>query len=195
LMTNNAFYTLVSTYITVDFKKSGNSKVLSICLLQPSKFLQRWQCYPWPLDCIQEPILRSWVTTLSLWKFTSPWVAQSVFSQKYFLLLCKNALAYYNSGVIVANSKVVGLALGKIWNLDLAVRPEELLSAPLRTMKLAPVTETKGQKVRGPFLTSPLGANFDPRGEVVPQGWICPLGVKLSPAGEILCLPLHYYKQ
>jgi hypothetical protein len=23
---------------------------------------------------------------------------------------------------------------------------------------------------RGPFLTSPLGANFDPRGEIVPQG-------------------------
>jgi hypothetical protein len=25
-------------------------------------------------------------------------------------------------------------------------------------------------QIRGPFLTSPLGANFDPRGEVVPQG-------------------------
>jgi hypothetical protein len=24
--------------------------------------------------------------------------------------------------------------------------------------------------IRGPFLTSPLGLNFDPRGEVVPQG-------------------------
>jgi hypothetical protein len=28
------------------------------------------------------------------------------------------------------------------------------------------ITETN----RGPFLTSPLGANFDPRGKVVPQG-------------------------
>jgi hypothetical protein len=26
------------------------------------------------------------------------------------------------------------------------------------------------QNGRGPFLTSPLGANFHPRGEVVPQG-------------------------
>jgi hypothetical protein len=25
--------------------------------------------------------------------------------------------------------------------------------------------------------------NFDPRGEVVPQGELCPLGVKLSPGG------------
>jgi hypothetical protein len=39
---------------------------------------------------------------------------------------------------------------------------------------------------RGPFLTSPLGAHFDPKGEVVPQGWILspgwsyPLGVKFS---------------
>jgi hypothetical protein len=33
---------------------------------------------------------------------------------------------------------------------------------------------------RGPFLTSPLGANFLPRGEVVPQGWI------LSPGGEVI---------
>jgi hypothetical protein len=39
------------------------------------------------------------------------------------------------------------------------------------------------------FLTSPLGANFDPRGEDVPQCWI------LSPGGEILSLPLHSSKQ
>jgi hypothetical protein len=44
-------------------------------------------------------------------------------------------------------------------------------------------------KRRGPFLTSPLGLNLTPRGE------LCPLGVKLSPGGEILCLPLHYSKQ
>jgi hypothetical protein len=43
----------------------------------------------------------------------------------------------------------------------------------------------------GPFLTSPLGANFDPQGWICPQGRICPLGVKLSPGGEILCSPLH----
>jgi hypothetical protein len=41
----------------------------------------------------------------------------------------------------------------------------------------------------GPFLTSPLGANFNP------QGWICPLGVKLPPGGDILCSPLHSSKQ
>jgi hypothetical protein len=28
-----------------------------------------------------------------------------------------------------------------------------------------------------------------------PQGWSCPLGVKLSPGGEILCLPLHSSKK
>jgi hypothetical protein len=32
----------------------------------------------------------------------------------------------------------------------------------------------------GPFLTSPLGDKFDPRGEVVPQGW------NLSPGGEVI---------
>jgi hypothetical protein len=48
---------------------------------------------------------------------------------------------------------------------------------------------------RGPFLTSPLGANFDPQGRSCPQGRICPLGVKLSPGGEILCSPLHSSKR
>jgi hypothetical protein len=42
---------------------------------------------------------------------------------------------------------------------------------------------------RGPFLTSPLGANFDPRGE------FCPLGVKFSVRPSIFlnsreCSPL-----
>jgi hypothetical protein len=32
----------------------------------------------------------------------------------------------------------------------------------------------------GPFLTSPLGANFDR------QGLLCPLGMKLSPRGEVI---------
>jgi hypothetical protein len=35
----------------------------------------------------------------------------------------------------------------------------------------------------GPFLTSPLGANFDPRGKVVPQGWISSPGGKFTPWG------------
>jgi hypothetical protein len=34
--------------------------------------------------------------------------------------------------------------------------------------------------VRGPFFTSPLGANIDPR------GWSCSKGVKLSPRGEVV---------
>jgi hypothetical protein len=43
-------------------------------------------------------------------------------------------------------------------------------------------TETvKFRVTRGPFLTSPLGANFDPRVEVVPQWLILSLVVKLSP--------------
>jgi hypothetical protein len=44
---------------------------------------------------------------------------------------------------------------------------------------------------RGSFLTSSLWANFDPRGEVVPQGWILSPGGEVIPWGEILCLPLH----
>jgi hypothetical protein len=40
-----------------------------------------------------------------------------------------------------------------------------------------------------PFLTSPLGANFDPRGEVVPQE------STLSPWGEIMCSSFHSSKQ
>jgi hypothetical protein len=35
-------------------------------------------------------------------------------------------------------------------------------------------------KFRGPFLTSPLGANF------VPQGLSCPPWVNLSPRGEVI---------
>jgi hypothetical protein len=33
-------------------------------------------------------------------------------------------------------------------------------------------TTTTCDSSRRPFLTSPLGANFDPRGKVCPQGWI-----------------------
>jgi hypothetical protein len=43
------------------------------------------------------------------------------------------------------------------------------------------------RKAWGPFLTSPLGDNFHPKGEVVPQGWILSSGVKLFPGGEIFC--------
>jgi hypothetical protein len=37
--------------------------------------------------------------------------------------------------------------------------------------------------------------NFTPRGKFDHRGKLCPLGVKLSPGGEILCLPLHSSKQ
>jgi hypothetical protein len=37
-----------------------------------------------------------------------------------------------------------------------------------------------GETPRGPFLTSPLGANFDP------QGQSCPSGMSLSPRGEVI---------
>jgi hypothetical protein len=56
---------------------------------------------------------------------------------------------------------------------------------------LTPISSMAGgDDSRGPFLTSPLGANFDPKGEVVPR-----MGVKLAPGGEILCSPLHSSKQ
>jgi hypothetical protein len=41
----------------------------------------------------------------------------------------------------------------------------------------------------GQFLISPLGANWDPRGE------LCPLGVKLGPGVKTLCSPFHSSKQ
>jgi hypothetical protein len=47
-------------------------------------------------------------------------------------------------------------------------------------------------KSSGPFLTSPLGANFDPRGDVVPQGRCCPPGAMLSPRGEICSLGMKF---
>jgi hypothetical protein len=41
-----------------------------------------------------------------------------------------------------------------------------------------------------------LGANFDPQGRSCPPGSnFCPLGVKLSPGGEIPCSPLQSSKQ
>jgi hypothetical protein len=48
---------------------------------------------------------------------------------------------------------------------------------------------------RDPFLTLPLGAKFDPRAMLCNRGEFCPLGVKLSSGGEILCSPLHSSKQ
>jgi hypothetical protein len=60
---------------------------------------------------------------------------------------------------------------------------------------------TKRAVSRGPFVTSPLGINLTPRGEVVPGvnfyslGWIFPLGVKFSVCPSVLliskeCSPL-----
>jgi hypothetical protein len=46
---------------------------------------------------------------------------------------------------------------------------------------------------RGQFLTSPLGVNFDPRGEFVPQGWICPPGVNFVPWGWSYPLGVKFY--
>jgi hypothetical protein len=67
----------------------------------------------------------------------------------------------------------------------------------LRNTGAAALSEKKLERsrVHGPFLTSPLGANFDPRGGVVPWGWCYPLGVKSSVHPSILlnsreCSPL-----
>jgi hypothetical protein len=46
-------------------------------------------------------------------------------------------------------------------------------------------------KARDPFVTSTLGANFDPQGRSCPLG----TGVKLSLVDEILCPPLRSFKQ
>jgi hypothetical protein len=54
-----------------------------------------------------EPILRSRVTTPQI--ITTP---SAFWRQKYFPLLCKNTLAFYNGGVVAVNSEVVGLAFG-----------------------------------------------------------------------------------
>jgi hypothetical protein len=56
-----------------------------------------------------EPILRSWVATPALWKFTAPRAAKRVLKTKNFLLLWRNALAYYS---VVVKSEDVGLDLG-----------------------------------------------------------------------------------
>jgi hypothetical protein len=69
---------------------------------------------------------------------------------------------------------------------------------------VAPVTEefafrwwrSSQHNAWGPFLTSPLGANFDPQGRSCPQGVnLYPRGAKLSPGGEIICSPLNSSKQ
>jgi hypothetical protein len=44
---------------------------------------------------------------------------------------------------------------------------------------------------RGPFLTSPLVANFDPQGRSCPGSELCLLGVKLSRGDEINCSPIE----
>jgi hypothetical protein len=44
-----------------------------------------------------------------------------------------------------------------------------LLLPQVRTAVLSALLNFLYTVGRGPFLTSPLGANFDPRGEVVPQ--------------------------
>jgi hypothetical protein len=51
------------------------------------------------------------------------------------------------------------------------------------------LTTQKNIDPRGPFLTLLIETNFNPRGEVIPRDKLFPLGVKLSPRGEIFCSP------
>jgi hypothetical protein len=58
------------------------------------------------------------------------------------------------------------------------------------------ITHTVPLKTLRPTLNfTPRGKLWPPRGEVVLQVWICPLGAKLSSGGEILCSHLHSSKQ
>jgi hypothetical protein len=43
-------------------------------------------------------------------------------------------------------------------------------SNPENTHAIQRIEKNFNKKTRGPLLTLPLGANFDPRGEVIPQG-------------------------
>jgi hypothetical protein len=64
--------------------------------------------------------------------------------------------------------------IGSWWNVSFNINIVNRFCKPFQSLS------TLMAYVRGPFLTSPLGANFDP------QGQSCPPGVSLSPRGEVI---------
>jgi hypothetical protein len=71
------------------------------------------------------------------------------------------------------------------WDLDLrnGVSKVAGINVKLKYVFWILLSQNESLKNRGPFLTSPIGANIDPRGEFVPQKWI------LSPGAGSEAIP------
>jgi hypothetical protein len=81
-------------------------------------------------------------------------------------------------------SALLGAALGTL----------EVATGTLGIDAIAKVPLKKRNVQRQVFVFQRAILNFALWGELDPRGEFCPLGVKLSPGGEILCSPLHSSK-
>jgi hypothetical protein len=88
----------------------------SLCYSIRCKFSLSGRCSSWSHDPLQEPILRPRVTTPALQNIYNASAVKkqrrelpsAFWKQNYFLRLCKNALVYFNAGVVVVYSEVDG---------------------------------------------------------------------------------------